>query len=155
LHIQRPFFLSPFASLPCGGGCSFPSPMPTERWRNPPAQLQARPNQEPESKNQSPIGRGPQSPSPRTGPICFGSESPGLQRRVRLALDPRARVQGRVRLLLDLGVRWTPESDPKNGLCALPCCSPSCRRHSGSHSCTCRQGSRTCRRGSWCSSKLR
>jgi hypothetical protein len=130
-------FLSPFASLSYGGGWPFPSPMPAARWRSPPAQLQARPNQESEFKGESdrvgprspspraspigfgpripsprasPIGFGPRIPSPRTSPIGFGSENP---RASPGFFYPRVRVHGRVRLPLGLRVRWTPESSLK------------------------------------------
>jgi hypothetical protein len=94
LHIERPFFQplchEPFASLSCGGGCSFPSPMPAERWRNPPAKPQARANQESESKPESGPGADPRA---------------RVQGRARFALDPRARVQGRDRFALDSRAR--------------------------------------------------
>jgi hypothetical protein len=139
LHIQRPFF-NPFASLSGGRGCSFPTPMPAERWRNPPAKPQARPNQESESKPESERAR-----SPEPGRVQAG--------RARFALDPGVRVKGRARFALDtkspsprgrvrffghrspsprkssiavglmiyIRARWTKASDPKqNGLCALP-----------------------------------
>jgi hypothetical protein len=95
LYIQRPFFKS-LASLPRGGGCSFPSRRPAERWRSPPAKPTARASQEPESKEEpdpgaepgvrvqggaSPICFGPGgSPSPRRSPICFGPGSPSPRR---------------------------------------------------------------------------
>jgi hypothetical protein len=83
--------------LSCGGGCSFPSPMPAGRWRNPPAQLQARPNQESESKPESDWARAPESESKGGSDLLWAREpepeSKG-QGRVRFALGPRARVQG-------------------------------------------------------------
>jgi hypothetical protein len=122
LYTQRPFFKS-LASL-CGGGCSFPSRWPAERWRSPPAKPTAQVSQEPESKEESgpgedpgvrvgrgplhsrrsPICFGPGSPSPRGSPICFGPGSPS-PRRSPIFFYSGVRVQGGARFGLDPRVR--------------------------------------------------
>jgi hypothetical protein len=90
---------------------------------------------EPESKPESDFsgadlgvrsGRGPESPSPRGSPICFGPGSPSPRRGVRFALDPRVRVQGGARFALgtrepepkpkeEPDLLWTRDSESKGG----------------------------------------
>jgi hypothetical protein len=107
VHLKRPF-LKPLASLSCGGSCSFPSPMPAERWRNPPSQLQARPNRESESKPESDRARAPESES-KAGSDLLWTREPEAKGEYDLLwareseskgggpifFNPRARVQSR------------------------------------------------------------
>jgi hypothetical protein len=85
LHIQRPFFKS-LASLSRGGGRSFPSRWPAERWRSTPAKPTARVSQESGSKEE---------PDPGADPGVR------VQGGARFALDPGVQVQGGVRFALD------------------------------------------------------
>jgi hypothetical protein len=107
-------FLSPFASLSCGRGCSFPNPMPAERWRNPPTKPQARANLEPESKEESNRARAPEPESKEESDLLWTRESESKGESDWLwtpesesteesdfFLPTGARVHGRVRF------RWT------------------------------------------------
>jgi hypothetical protein len=89
LHIQRPFFKS-LCFFVLWRRLLFPKPTAAERWRDPPAQLQARPNQESGSKPESDWARAPESPSPRTQPIPQGAEA----RRCRGFAAPGSGPQG-------------------------------------------------------------
>jgi hypothetical protein len=57
-----------------GGGCSFPSRRPAERWRHPPAKPQARANQESESKPEPDRARTPESESKGESDFFFTPE---------------------------------------------------------------------------------
>jgi hypothetical protein len=133
-----------------GGGCSFPSRRPAERWRSPPATPQARSSQEPESKPESDQARAPEpeskvesdllwTPEPESkeesdllwtpeseskkGSDFFLLRSPGI-RRSPIYFGPQSPSPRGSPICFGLrGVQWTPNPNPKpNGLHALPCC---------------------------------
>jgi hypothetical protein len=68
LYILNGPFLSPLLLCPVGEvALSQAQCRLSERWRNPPAQLQARPNQEPESKPESDRARAPEPGESKSG----------------------------------------------------------------------------------------
>jgi hypothetical protein len=144
LYIQRPFFKPLCLFALWGGGCSFPSPMPAERRRNPPkpgarVQTRVRPGAGPRPRVQGRArfaldprdrvqGRArfdldTKRPSPRGSPICFlDTKSPSPRGSPILVFDTRTRVQGGARLPLDLRPKSPMDSrarsKTKRALCA-------------------------------------